>query len=77
MARNYLLQAAPPWPNAQIGPPLLITGTLAGSTHLEEAIFDQQRPNCVPSGQREAAHVFGDAPETPGARKRGPNAHTL
>lgn len=42
-------------------------------THIEEAIFDQQRLNCVPSGQRQGTHVFGDAPEAPGR----PNAPTL
>ena len=75
LARNHLLRAAPLWPNAQFGP--VLTGPLEGSTHPEEAIFDQQRPNCVPSGQRQATHVFGDAPEAPKARKGGPNAPTL
>lgn len=45
---------------------------LERKTHREEAIFDQQRPNCVPSGQRQGTHVFGDA-EAPGS----PNAPTL
>jgi len=25
-------------------------------------------PNCLPSGQRQVTHIFGDAPEAPGER---------
>ena len=35
---------------AQFGPVLPTTGPLECSNHAEEAIFDQQRPNCIPSG---------------------------
>ena len=76
-ARNHLLKAAPLWPNAQLSPLLPTTRPLEGSTHSEEAIYDQQRPNCVPSEQCQATHVFGDVPEAPGARMGGPNAPTL
>jgi len=53
------------------------TGPLEGIIHAEEAIFDQQRPNCLPSGQRQAAHILGDAPEAPGARMGGSFASTV
>ena len=48
------LWPAPLWPNAQFGPIYIYiymptTGPLEWSTHAEEAIFDQQRPNCLPS----------------------------
>ena len=58
LAGNHPLWAAPLWPNAQFGPELPTTGPLECSTYAEEAIFDQQRPNCLPSGQRQATHIF-------------------
>ena len=75
LAGNHPRWAAPLWPNAQFGPVLPTTGPLECSTHAEEA--DQQRPNCLPSGQRQATHIFGDAPEAPGARMGGSFASTV
>ncbi|CAD7015237.1 unnamed protein product [Ceratitis capitata] len=66
--RNNLLRAAPLLPT---------NGPLEGSTHPEKAIIDQQRPNWVPSAQRQATQLFGDVPEAPGARMGGPSALTL
>ncbi|CAD6994634.1 unnamed protein product [Ceratitis capitata] len=77
LAKNHLLRAVPLWPNTQFGPLLPKNGPLEGSTHPEKAIFDQQRANCVQTGQRQATHVFGDAPEAPGAQMGGPNAPIL
>ena len=65
------------WANAKFGSVLPTTGPLECSTHAEEAIFDQQRPNCPPSGQRQATHIFGDAPEASGARMGGYFASTV
>ena len=66
--------SAPLWPNAQFGPVLPTTGPLECSTHAEEAIFDQQSPNCLPS---EATDIFGDATEAPAARMGGSFASTV
>lgn len=56
LARNHLLGAALLSIPALFG---LLLGRLEGSTHPEEAIIDQQRPNCVTSEQCQATHVFG------------------
>jgi len=63
--------------NSQLGLVMPTTGPLEGIIHAEEAIYDQQRPNCLPSGQRQAAHILGDAPEAPGARMGGSFAFTV
>jgi len=72
LAGNHPLRAAPLWPNDQFERVLPTTGPLKGSIHAEEAIFNQQMPNCLPSG-----HIFGGAPEAPGARMGGSFASTV
>jgi len=42
-----------------------------------KAAGDQQMPNCFPLGQRQATHIFGNAPEDPGTPMEASFASTV